>query len=73
MAAATGLDHAQALEVLASDEYGPDVEADEEIARSLGVNGVPFFAVDRHYGISGAQAEAIAQVLDRAWADAAGT
>lgn len=74
VAAATGLDHAQALEVLASDEYGPDVEADEEIARSLGVNGVPFFAVDRHYGISGAQpAEAIAQVLDRAWADAAGT
>jgi predicted DsbA family dithiol-disulfide isomerase len=74
VAAAAGLDHAQALGVLASDEYGPDVEADEEIARSLGVNGVPFFAVDRHYGISGAQsAETIAQVLDRAWADAAGT
>jgi predicted DsbA family dithiol-disulfide isomerase len=73
VAAAAGLDRAQSLGVLASDEYGPDVEADEEIARSLGVNGVPFFAVDRRYGISGAQPpETIAQVLERAWADAAG-
>jgi predicted DsbA family dithiol-disulfide isomerase len=30
----------------------------------------PFFVIDRRYGISGAQpAEAITQVLDKAWAD----
>jgi predicted DsbA family dithiol-disulfide isomerase len=32
---------------------------------------VPFFVVDRKYGVSGAQpTELFAQVLDRAWADA---
>ena len=32
---------------------------------------MPFFVVDRRYGVSGAQpAEALASVLERAWADA---
>jgi len=31
---------------------------------------VPFFVVDRRYGVSGAQpADVLLQVLDRAWAD----
>ena len=39
------------------------------MARALGATGVPFFVIDRRYGISGAQpADVIAQVLDRAWA-----
>ena len=34
----------------------------------LGATGVPFFVVDRKYGVSGAQpAEVFAQVLERAW------
>jgi predicted DsbA family dithiol-disulfide isomerase len=57
--------------VLASDAYADAVRADEDEARSLGVTGVPFFVVDRAYGVSGAQgAETLLEVLDRAWADA---
>ena len=74
LAAGAGLDRGAVLGVLASDEYGEDVDADERMARSLGVSGVPFFVIDRRYGISGAQpAETIAQVLDQAWADAGRT
>jgi len=42
------------------------------VAHSLGVTGVPFFVIDRRYGISGAQpAETIVQVLERVWAETA--
>ena len=71
LAVGAGLDRGEVLGVLASDRYGADVEADEQLARSFGVSGVPFFVIDRRYGISGAQpAETIAQVLGQAWADA---
>jgi predicted DsbA family dithiol-disulfide isomerase len=37
-------------------------------ARALGARGVPFFVVDRKYGVAGAQpAEQFLQVLRRAW------
>ena len=69
-AADAGLDRDEALVVLASGEYGEAVDADEELARSFGVNGVPFFVIDRRYGISGAQpAETMGQVLERVWAE----
>ena len=69
-AADVGLDRDEALAVLASDQYAQAVEADEEVAHSLGVTGVPFFVIDRRYGISGAQpAGTIAQVLERVWAE----
>jgi predicted DsbA family dithiol-disulfide isomerase len=69
-AADAGLDRDEALAVLASGEYGEAVDADEEVARSFGVSGVPFFVIDRRYGISGAQpAETIVQVLERVWAE----
>lgn len=72
LAVGAGLGRDDVLRVLASEEYGDAVDADEATARSLGANGVPFFVIDRRLGISGAQpAEAIAQILDRAW-DGAG-
>ena len=43
-------------EVLAGTEYADAVQADIDMARRLGANGVPFFVIDRKYGISGAQA-----------------
>jgi len=44
--------------------------ADEAMARSLGVTGVPFFVIDRRYGVSGAQpADTITQVLEKAWGE----
>jgi predicted DsbA family dithiol-disulfide isomerase len=69
-AADVGLDRDEALAVLAGDQYAQAVEADEQVAYSLGVTGVPFFVIDRRYGISGAQpAETITQVLERVWAE----
>jgi predicted DsbA family dithiol-disulfide isomerase len=63
-----GLDPARVDEVLASREYADAVLADIDQARAFGATGVPFYVVDRKYGISGAQpTEVFAQVLERAW------
>lgn len=71
VAAAAGLPSTRVAQVLASDEYADAVRADIEQARSFGATGVPFFVVDRKYGVSGAQpAEAFSEVLTRAWDDA---
>jgi predicted DsbA family dithiol-disulfide isomerase len=51
-----GADEARVREVLAGTEYAEAVQADIDMARRLGANGVPFFVIDRKYGISGAQA-----------------
>ncbi|MFJ2610147.1 DsbA family oxidoreductase [Streptomyces sp. NPDC087425] len=69
LAVAAGLDADAARAVLADpDAYADDVRADEREAAELGANGVPFFVLDRKYGISGAQpAEVFAQALTRAW------
>jgi len=72
LAAATevGIDEVAAKEVLAGDAHADAVEHDIREAASLGATGVPFFVVDRKYGVSGAQpTELFAQLLDRAWAD----
>ena len=72
LAADAGLDRDEAQAVLVGDEYSLAVDADEEMARSFGISGVPFFVIDRRYGISGAQpAETIAAVLERVWAETA--
>jgi predicted DsbA family dithiol-disulfide isomerase len=71
LAGQAGLDPGEAAQVLAGDQYGDAVDADEEMARSLGATGVPFFVVGRRYAFSGAQSpETIAEVLERAAADA---
>jgi predicted DsbA family dithiol-disulfide isomerase len=50
--------------------YADDVRADEREAAELGANGVPFFVLDRKYGVSGAQpAEVFAQALTQAWGE----
>jgi len=69
-AADVGIDPSRADEVLTSDQYADAVEADLREAVSLGASGVPFYVVDRKYGISGAQpTEVFAQVLDKAWSE----
>jgi predicted DsbA family dithiol-disulfide isomerase len=56
-------------EVLASDAFGDAVRSDEREARLFGIAAVPFFVVDRYYGIEGAQPPAtILRALDEAWA-----
>jgi predicted DsbA family dithiol-disulfide isomerase len=71
IAGAVGLDPAQVDAVLAGDDYRGDVMADQAQANAYGATGVPFFVVDRRYGVSGAQpADLLRSVLERAWADA---
>ena len=70
VAVAIGLDEPRVRAVLAGEEYADAVAADVAQARAYGASGVPFFVVDRRYGVSGAQpSEAFAQVLRQAWAD----
>ena len=66
-----GLDTRRVTQVLAGQEYADAVEQDIREAASLGATGVPFFVIDRKYGISGAQpVDAFVQVLERAWSEA---
>ncbi|MFF9314557.1 DsbA family oxidoreductase [Streptomyces sp. NPDC014748] len=69
LAIAAGLDAGEVRRVLADpDAYADEVRADEREAAQLGATGVPFFVLDRRYGVSGAQpAEVFAQALAQAW------
>jgi len=68
VAAEAGLDPDQAQQSLEDGRYGDAVRADEDEASALGITGVPFYVVDRKYGISGAQpAEAFTQAMRQAW------
>ncbi len=71
LASEVGIDAEEARAVLASDRYADEVRADIQRARRLGVQGVPFFAIDEKYGVSGAQpAEVLKEVLEQAWSEA---
>lgn len=71
LAAEAGLDRDEAAAVLDGDDYADAVRSDEAEARSLGIDGVPFFVLDRTYGIAGAQpSDKLADGLEKAWANA---
>ena len=66
LAAEVGLDAAETRAALTDHRYADDVAADIAQARSLGINGVPFFVLDGKYGVSGAQSpETFSAVLER--------
>ncbi|MER7567747.1 DsbA family oxidoreductase [Streptomyces sp. NPDC048523] len=69
LAVEAGLDADEVRRVLADPTaYADEVRADEREAAELGANGVPFFVLDRTYGVSGAQpAEVFTQALAQAW------
>ena len=69
LAVEAGLDEAQAAAVLAdTSAYAEDVRKDEQEAQMFGATGVPFFVIDRKYGISGGQpVDVFANALDEAW------
>jgi predicted DsbA family dithiol-disulfide isomerase len=65
--AETGVPADRVRAVLAGTEYADAVRADVEQAHAFGATGVPFFVIDRTYGISGAQpAEAFLRALQTA-------
>ena len=70
-ALALDLDPERVEEVLSGEEYAGAVAADIDAAQDLGVNGVPFFVVDRRYAVSGAQpTEVFSRLLEQAWSEA---
>ncbi|MDP2309743.1 MAG: DsbA family oxidoreductase [Pseudomonadota bacterium] len=73
LAAEVGLDPAAVAAVLAApDAYARDVRADQDSGRALGIRGVPFFVLDKKYGVSGAQpAEALLAAITQAWGERA--
>jgi predicted DsbA family dithiol-disulfide isomerase len=73
LAGEVGIPADEAAAVLDSDAYAADVRADEELAMDLGISAVPFFVIDRKFGIPGAQApDVISQALQRAWEKTSG-
>jgi predicted DsbA family dithiol-disulfide isomerase len=68
LASEAGLDAEAVRAVLASDRYAREVREEEDAARSLGVNGVPFFVLGGKYAVSGAQpAHVMRRALEQAW------
>ncbi|MFE7777539.1 DsbA family oxidoreductase [Streptomyces sp. NPDC057445] len=69
LAVEAGLDADEARAVLADeDAYADEVRSDEREAAELGANAVPFFVLDRRYGVSGGQpAEVFTRALEQAW------
>ena len=70
LAKEVGLREDEAKKVLESGAYEEAIEEDSYESRQLGVRGVPFFVLDRKFGISGAQAdEVFFQTLTNAWTE----
>ena len=73
VAVEAGLERDEVVRVLGSDAYEQGVRADEELAHSFGVSGVPFFVIDRRHAVSGAQpADVLAEAMQRAHAERVG-
>ena len=70
LATEAGLPEAEAGLVAHGNAYADEVDADIAQAHAYGANGVPFFVLDRRYGVSGAQPlEVFTRALAQAWAD----
>ena len=55
LAVSVGIEEASARELLLSDRFADQVSEDQDLARQLGANGVPFYVIDMKFAISGAQ------------------
>lgn len=70
MAKNIGIPEQEAADVLNSNQYAAEVEADIVRASQIGVRGVPFFVLDNKYAVSGAQpSETFLQALTQAWTE----
>lgn len=59
IASKVGIDSAEALAFLKTDELRDRVSEDQNLAHQLGANGVPFYVIDMKFGISGAQPQEV--------------
>jgi predicted DsbA family dithiol-disulfide isomerase len=63
-----GLNGQEAKKILESKDFADEVYNQIQEARQIGVQGVPFFVLNRKYGISGAQQkEYFSQALEQIW------
>ncbi len=70
LGSAIGLDPEEVRRTLAGDSFSEEVRSDIREAEALGIEGVPFFVIDRTYAVSGAQpAELFLEVLEKVWAE----
>ncbi len=68
LALEAGLPEDEVRDTLATDRFAADVREDEATARGLGISAVPFFVIDRRFGLAGAQPpEVLGEGLRRAW------
>jgi predicted DsbA family dithiol-disulfide isomerase len=71
LVAELGVDPDEARAALELDRFAEDVREDEQLAGQLGIQGVPFFVLNRRYGVSGAQPpEVLLDALQQAWDEA---
>ncbi|MDD3107279.1 MAG: DsbA family oxidoreductase [Candidatus Izemoplasmatales bacterium] len=65
-----GLDFETAKLVLSSNQYEDVVKAQMAESKEIGVQGVPFFVINRKYGVSGAQPEEyFSDALNQIWSE----
>lgn len=69
LATSIGLEKTEVETLLETNQELEAVQADIEVAKNLGISGVPFFVLDQKYGVSGAQpvevfVEALTQAYD---------
>ena len=55
LASSIGINGDEAKALLQSDRFADQVNEDQDLARQLGANGVPFYVIEMKFGISGAQ------------------
>lgn len=68
LASEVGLDEEESRQVLESNQFTTDVRLDQAESTQIGIQGVPFFVINRKYAISGAQPEEVfSQALDQIW------
>ena len=68
LAESVGLVKAEVLELLNSSTFEEEVRKDQYEAKTIGVQGVPFFVINNKYAISGAQpTEVFLNSLNKVW------
>ncbi|GAB2693965.1 DsbA family oxidoreductase [Paenibacillus thermoaerophilus] len=68
IAAQAGLDREETARVLDGGQFADEVRREEQEGAALGIRGVPFYVIDRKYGVSGAQSpDVFLDVLRKAW------
>ncbi|MCY7465971.1 DsbA family oxidoreductase [Bacillus safensis] len=66
------LDEKEVQQVLGSEAFADHVRKDEQEARQLGINAVPFFLINDKYSVAGAQpADTFLRALETAWTEEA--